>query len=86
MEAGALGLSTGLEYDPGSYAETAEVVALAREAARHGGRYISHVRKPSLATACSATVTPGARARSRGCWASTCASAACCRWRTRSVA
>jgi N-acyl-D-amino-acid deacylase len=44
MAAGALGLSTGLEYDPGLYSTTAEVVALARVAAAHGGRYISHVR------------------------------------------
>jgi N-acyl-D-amino-acid deacylase len=49
MEAGALGLSTGLEYDPGIYAETAEVVALAQEAARHGGRYISHLRSEDRA-------------------------------------
>ncbi len=44
MEAGALGLATGLEYDPGIYSATAEIVELAREAARHGGRYISHIR------------------------------------------
>lgn len=44
MEAGALGLATGLEYDPGIYATTEEVVALAREAASWGGRYISHIR------------------------------------------
>ena len=44
MEAGALGLSSGLEYDPGSFSTTDELVALAREAARHGGRYISHIR------------------------------------------
>jgi N-acyl-D-amino-acid deacylase len=44
MDAGALGLATGLEYDPGIYSTTDEVVALAREAAAHGGRYISHVR------------------------------------------
>jgi N-acyl-D-amino-acid deacylase len=44
LEAGALGLSTGLEYDPGIYAETEEVIALARVAAAHGGRYISHIR------------------------------------------
>ncbi len=44
LEAGALGLSSGLEYDPGIYSTTAEVVALAREAAARGGRYISHVR------------------------------------------
>ena len=44
LVAGALGLSTGLEYDPGIYSETDEVIELAREAAAHGGRYISHLR------------------------------------------
>lgn len=44
MQAGALGLSTGLEYDPGIYSSRAEVLELAREAATHGGRYISHMR------------------------------------------
>lgn len=44
MEAGALGLSSGLEYDPGLYATTEEVVAMAREAGKRGGIYISHVR------------------------------------------
>ncbi len=41
---GAIGLSSGLEYEVGSYASTAELVALARVAARHGGFYISHIR------------------------------------------
>ncbi|HEV8239238.1 MAG TPA: serine hydrolase [Thermoanaerobaculia bacterium] len=44
LETGALGLSTGLEYDPGIYSSRDEVLALAKVAARHGGRYISHVR------------------------------------------
>jgi N-acyl-D-amino-acid deacylase len=44
LAAGALGLSTGLEYDPGIYSETEEVVTLAREAAHVGGRYASHIR------------------------------------------
>lgn len=44
MQAGAIGLSTGLEYDPGIYSTTAEVLTLAREAAKWGGRYISHIR------------------------------------------
>lgn len=44
MRAGALGLSSGLYYAPGSYATTAEVVALAREAAAAGGVYQSHIR------------------------------------------
>jgi len=42
MKAGALGLSTGLEYDPGYYAETVELIALSEVANK--GLYISHVR------------------------------------------
>ncbi|HTM82789.1 D-aminoacylase [Asticcacaulis sp.] len=44
MKAGSLGLSTGLEYDPGIYSNHDEVVALAQTAADDGGRYISHMR------------------------------------------
>ena len=44
LDAGALGLSTGLEYDPGIYSDRAEVLALAKVAAAAGGRYISHIR------------------------------------------
>jgi N-acyl-D-amino-acid deacylase len=44
MKAGALGLGAGLEYDPGIYSKRSEVLALAREAASWGGRYISHLR------------------------------------------
>lgn len=44
MNAGALGLSTGLEYDPGIYSTREEVVAIARAVAAQGGRYISHIR------------------------------------------
>ena len=44
MGAGAIGLSSGLEYDPGIYSAKDEVLTLAREAAKHGGRYISHIR------------------------------------------
>lgn len=44
MRAGAIGLSTGLIYPPGSSAETEELIALARVAARHGGIYTSHIR------------------------------------------
>jgi len=44
MDAGALGLSTGLEYDPGIYSSREEVLALAKVAADAGGRYISHIR------------------------------------------
>ena len=41
---GALGLSTGLVYAPGSFATTEEIITLARVAARHGGIYVSHIR------------------------------------------
>jgi len=44
MEEGAFGLSTGLDYPPGSYADTAELVQLSREAERLGGIYHTHVR------------------------------------------
>ena len=44
MQGGAVGLSTGLIYIPGTYAETEEVVRLAKVAARHGGLYASHMR------------------------------------------
>ncbi len=44
MDAGALGLSTGLEYDPGIYSEPSEVIALAKVAGDAGGRYASHIR------------------------------------------
>lgn len=44
MAAGALGFSTGLEYDPGRSSDKAEVLELARVSAFYGGRYISHVR------------------------------------------
>jgi N-acyl-D-amino-acid deacylase len=44
MEAGAIGLSTGPYYAPGSYAKTDELVALAKVAADYGGVYSSHIR------------------------------------------
>jgi len=44
MKAGALGLSSGLEYDPGIFSARSEVLDLARVAAAAGGRYISHIR------------------------------------------
>ncbi|HET9525072.1 MAG TPA: D-aminoacylase [Pyrinomonadaceae bacterium] len=44
MKDGAVGLSTGLIYVPGTYAKTDEIVALARVAGRHGGVYATHMR------------------------------------------
>jgi N-acyl-D-amino-acid deacylase len=44
MQDGAVGLSTGLIYVPGTYAKTDEIVDLARVAARYGGLYATHMR------------------------------------------
>lgn len=44
LSSGAVGLSTGLIYTPGSYADTAEITALAAVAARHGKPYVTHLR------------------------------------------
>jgi N-acyl-D-amino-acid deacylase len=49
MKAGALGLSSGLEYDPGIYSNTAELVSLAKVASASGGIYTSHVRSEDVA-------------------------------------
>jgi N-acyl-D-amino-acid deacylase len=46
MAAGALGLSSGLDYPPGAFATTDELAALTGEAARRGGFYHTHVRYP----------------------------------------
>jgi dihydroorotase/N-acyl-D-amino-acid deacylase len=47
MQQGALGLSTSLQYVPGRFATTDEIVELARVAKRHGGIYMSHQRSES---------------------------------------
>jgi N-acyl-D-amino-acid deacylase len=47
MRAGALGLSSGLYYAPGSYSKTGEVIAMARMAGQFGGVYSSHIRDES---------------------------------------
>jgi N-acyl-D-amino-acid deacylase len=44
LEAGAWGLTTGLEYRPGSFADVDELVALAKPVAAHGGVVMSHLR------------------------------------------
>jgi len=47
MTDGALGLSTSLQYVPGRFASTEEIVELARVARSHGGLYITHQRSES---------------------------------------
>ena len=44
MEEGAMGLSSSLEYAPADYANTSELIALAKIAARYDGLYITHMR------------------------------------------
>jgi len=44
MREGAIGLSTGLEYETGKPASTEEVITLASAASAFGGLYISHIR------------------------------------------
>ena len=44
MEAGSFGLSTGLEYPPGSYANTDELIELSKVVAKYDGLYATHMR------------------------------------------
>ena len=44
MKAGCRGITTGLRYDPQSYASTEEVIELSKIASSYGGFYTSHVR------------------------------------------
>jgi N-acyl-D-amino-acid deacylase len=44
MAHGAVGVSTSLQYPPAPYARTEELIALAAEAAKHGGIYATHMR------------------------------------------
>ncbi|MBX7103979.1 MAG: D-aminoacylase [Gemmataceae bacterium] len=44
MREGAWGLSSGLEYTPGAYSKTDELIALAGVVAGHGGLYATHMR------------------------------------------
>ncbi|MEM8993688.1 MAG: amidohydrolase family protein [Acidobacteriota bacterium] len=65
LREGALGLSTGLVYAPGSFATTDEIVELARVAARNGGIYVSHVRdeRQELEASIEEAIDIGSRAR-----------------------
>ncbi|MDQ3214356.1 MAG: D-aminoacylase [Acidobacteriota bacterium] len=48
MRDGAMGLSAGLIYEPNSFAQTDEIIELAKIAARYGGRYAVHMRSEGL--------------------------------------
>jgi N-acyl-D-amino-acid deacylase len=64
MEQGAFGMSTGLQYFPGSQSDTGELLDLARVVARYDGRYTSHLRSYSatLDKAVAEAVTIGQEA------------------------
>ncbi len=64
IAAGAFGLSTGLVYAPGCYAEMDEIVALATVVAQAGGIYFTHIRGESdtVLTAAQEAITVGDRA------------------------
>ena len=49
MEQGAFGLSSGLEYTPGGFAETDEIISLCQIAASYGGFYATHIRSEDKA-------------------------------------
>ncbi len=49
MQAGAWGMSTGLIYVPGKFADTDELIALSKTVANHGGIYASHIRNEGSA-------------------------------------
>jgi N-acyl-D-amino-acid deacylase len=67
MRDGCFGLSTGLVYPPGAYADTEEVVELARVVGEAGGFYASHIRGEghSLLRAVAEALEVGERARAR---------------------
>lgn len=48
MKDGALGMSTGLIYVPGSFAKTEEIIELAKVVSAHGGVYASHIRAETV--------------------------------------
>jgi N-acyl-D-amino-acid deacylase len=67
MRDGCFGLSTGLVYPPGAYADTEEIVELARVAGEAGGLYASHIRGEghSLLRAVAEALEIGERAHAR---------------------
>ncbi len=64
MEAGAFGISTGLVYPPGCFADTHEIVELCKVAAKYGGMYASHIRgeRETITTAIREAIEIGERA------------------------
>lgn len=65
MQEGAFGFSSGLIYPPSSYADTSELVAIAKVVAAHGGIYATHLRNEgeNLLEAVTEAITIGEQAR-----------------------
>lgn len=65
MKDGAVGLSTGLIYIPGTYSNTSEIVALAKVAASYNGVYATHMRDEgdSVKDAINEALTIGRQAK-----------------------
>lgn len=64
MEEGSLGMSTGLIYSPGSFAEMSEIIELAKVSKAKGGIYASHIRdeRDEIEAAIDEALTIGERA------------------------
>lgn len=67
LRQGALGLSTGLLYPPGSFADTTEIVEIAETVAEVDGLYVSHMRNEmdGVADALAEAIEIGRRASAR---------------------
>ncbi len=67
MDQGAFGLSTGLEYEPGIFTPTSEIVDMVRVVARRGGLYASHIRNEvaTVVEAVAEAIEIGRRAGAR---------------------
>lgn len=67
MDQGAFGISTGLEYTPGRYTPTDEIVEMARVVSRRGGLYASHIRneESTLLEAVDEAIEIGRRSQAR---------------------
>ncbi|MGQ9619110.1 MAG: N-acyl-D-amino-acid deacylase family protein [Candidatus Aminicenantia bacterium] len=48
LKAGGLGLSTGLEYIPGTYSRTEEIIRLGKIVAKYHGIYATHLRNEDI--------------------------------------
>lgn len=67
MAAGAFGLSLGLEYEPGRFANATELLRVAEPVAKHGGLVMSHMRSEDEDRVCDAVRELLAQCQAAGC-------------------